>query len=411
MDDIWVLQVHSHEVGYYVVVYNFIESELVEIAAEDNEPTPEQLWSILRECMIGVTHEENRRPAKLVVHDEQLLTLWAERFEQLGVELVCDPEIVVPDDLVEELNRVMEKVDEQVQCNDETMEAVQRLERSDEVWHVGVFQTPIWIHDSATPRRSNLAIVMDEESESIRIHDLSAEKPSPDFLAKTVLKGMLYPLSSEEEGVIPAKILVHPHTNIEMIRKLADDLEIELDRLDDDAHSLLDKAIYHLIVHCSDSTLRESLIDSAQLSIDQLRSFYQDVTRFYQSAPWTKVATDRLIKISRSPSAGRDVYVSVVGQGGLHCGVIASFDGDGMKSIIFDNGEDDGRVEVMVLNFGEAHEIAPIDLWMIEQHDFDVANANAYPTIQQSLANHQYRRPQRESMTALQLTLLGIPRF
>lgn len=410
-ESIWILQTESKDDCFYVVVYDYLENELIEVEADDEAAGSTRLWEILTDSMSGGSVEDSSRPAKIVVHQPSLAGQWKARCRRIDVEIECDPELKVPDSLIEELHDVMMKVEEDVRVTPQNIELAKQKDRSDQVWHVGIFQPPIWIHDASTPRRSSLAIVIDEESEQIRIHDLSGDKPTPDFLAKTVLKGILFPLSGDDDGVLPEKILVHPHTNIEMIRSLAEELNIQLDRLDDEDHQLLDSAIMHLIIHCSDASLRESLSSSAELEVDEIRTLYKNCSRFFEAAPWQKVPTDHLIRISCPLFRHKHYYASIIGQSGIHCGMVLSFDGLGMKAMMDDKLGKSIDFEMTLLNFGEQHEIAPIDLWTIEQFDCDVNNLNAYPTIQQSLSSHQYRRPNRDSILALDTAMQVIPLF
>jgi hypothetical protein len=51
-----------------------------------------------------------------------------------------------------------------------------------------------------------------------------------------------------------------------------------------------------------------------------------------------------------------------------------------------------------IVSFSEAHEIAPIDLWYIEQEGWEIAGENAFPLLQRALGSKSYRRPNEEEL-------------
>jgi hypothetical protein len=74
-----------------------------------------------------------------------------------------------------------------------------------------------------------------------------------------------------------------------------------------------------------------------------------------------------------------------------------------------DDDSDSVESDVTFLNFGESHEIPPIDLWFIEQYDFDVAGEDSYPLIQRFVADQRYRRPNQKELEQVAFAAKALP--
>jgi hypothetical protein len=300
------------------------------------------------------------------------------------------------------------KVESQVLVSDETVEQARGLPRSEEIWHVGVFHPPIWITDASTPRKSCVALVIDEDSELIRIHDLTDEKPTKDFLAQTVLKAMLYPLSPELDPCLPAEIKVHPASNPDSLKELADALDIEVST--SEGNTLLTDAMESLIQHCSDASLRDSLRESAEMNDRELTKLYQNIARFYRASLWRSIPGDQMLQISSQDEDIGTFYAVIMGQMSQHRGIVICEDRKPIEDIVTGRNTSPDS-EVTVLNYCEAHEIAPIDLWLIEQLNLDVAGEDAFPLLQRSISEQRFRRPTRSEMLDIDIAIRCMPAF
>ncbi|MDZ4848286.1 MAG: hypothetical protein SGI77_03255 [Pirellulaceae bacterium] len=394
--------------SYYTAIYVPETEQLVGILCDDTKPSTKRLWEIFTDAILNPDFGEPIRPSRLFVDRPSLATTWKKRCQRMGIECLFDSDFSVPDDLFAGLHETIQRVENQVSLSDATIAAVRDLPMSDEIWHVGVFHPPIWITDSATPRKSSVALVIDEETELIRIHDLTDGKPSTDFLAQTVLKGMLYPFAPGQEPCRPAEIKVHPASNPDALEKLAESLDIEVSMAD--ATLLLDDAIEHLIQHCSDASMRISLRESAQADDRELTRLYQNIARFYRAALWRSISCDQIVQISSEEEDLGTFYAVIIGQMGQHRGLVICEDRKPIDDIVTGRATTNDD-EVTVLNFSEAHEIAPIDLWLIEQMDLEIAGEDAYPLLQRSLSKQRFRRPTRSELLTVDVVMRCLPAF
>lgn len=408
-DDDWILGCKTLDgENFYTAIFVRESEQLVEIVTDDVKPSQKRLWEIVADAMNSPDFGQPLRPSRLYVDRPNLVATWKKRCQTLGIECLFDRDFSIPEELFQGLHETIQKVENQVTVCDETIELARELPESDEIWHVGVFHPPIWITDSATPRRSCVALVMEEETELIRIHDLTDEKPSKDFLAQTVLKAMLYPLANELEPCVPAEIKVHPASNPDSLQQLVETLNIPISMAED--ASLLTEAMEHLIQHCSDASLRESLRDSAEMDDRELTRLYQNITRFYRASLWRSIPGDQLIQIICSDHEIGTFYAVIIGQMSQHRGLVICEDRKPIEDIVTGRSTSTDS-EVTVLNFCEAHEIAPIDVWLIEQLNLEVAGEDAYPLLQRSISRQRFRRPTRNELLAVDIAIRCLPAF
>lgn len=407
--DDWILGSKTMDgENYYTAIYINETEQVVGIVTDESKPTPKRLWEIVTDAIISPDFGQPLRPARLFVDRPSLAANWKKRCQSLDIECLSDSEYSVPDELFEGLHETILKVENQIAVCDETIGQARELPRSEEIWHVGVFHPPIWITDAATPRKSCVALVIDEDSELIRIHDLTDEKPSKDFLAQTVLKAMLYPLSPELEPCLPAELKVHPASNPDSLEELSAALDIEVSTAE--GSSLLTDAMESLIQHCSDASLRDSLRDSAEMDDRELTKIYQNIARFYRASLWRSIPGDQMLQISSQDEEIGTFYAVIMGQMSQHRGIVICEDRKPIEDIVT------GRTtspdsEVTVLNYCEAHEIAPIDLWLIEQLNLDVAGEDAFPLLQRSISEQRFRRPTRSELLDIDIAIRCLPAF
>lgn len=407
--DDWILgSTTLDDENFYTAIYVRETEQLVEIVADDERPNAKRLWEIVADAIMSPDFGQPLRPSRLYVDRVSLVKTWKKRCETLEIECLFDPDNSIPDDLFSGLHETIQRVENQVTVCDETIELARDLPTSDEIWHVGVFHPPIWITDSATPRKSCVALVIDEATELIRIHDLTDEKPAKDFLAQTVLKAMLYPLASELEPCLPGRIKVHPASNLDAIELLAENLEIEMGTIDDE--TLLTDAMEHLIQHCSDASLRESLRESAEMDDRELTRLYQNIARFYRASLWRSIPGDQMIQITSSDEEIGTFYAVIIGQMSQHRGIVICEERKPIEDIVTGRSTST-ESEVTVLNYSEAHEIAPIDLWLIEQLNLEVAGEDAFPLLQRSISKQRFRRPTRSELLAVDIAIRCLPAF
>jgi hypothetical protein len=462
----WILESKQlAETTYCTFVYDVNQEELLCVEADDEKPTNARLWDVLVQTMLDGQNQEPHRPSQLLLTKRSLASSWQKRCGDLEIDCEYDAEAGLPADMMEGLLDVINKVDQDVQLTDENWAKAKALPVSEEVWHVGVFQPPIWISDAATPRKSCVALVIDEGSEMIRIHDLTESRPSADYLARTIMKGMFYPLSEDMEPTLPVKIKVHPHTIPETVAIFQERLGIEIEQCEVDEDSLLDNAVEHLILHCSDASMRESLFDCCEVTESELRIFYAAIRDFYNESVWKWIPSDKIIEITFPNEEQDPFYVCVIGQSGFHFGIVCSDDLENLRAMsAFESEEEDDsedanyngegddnndilgssegmdesqlsarqanhtsggddidedadedadsmQSDVTFLNFGESHEIPPIDLWFIEQFDFDVAGEDSYPLIQRFVAEQRYRRPNKRELEQVAIAAKALPRM
>lgn len=404
-DSEWFLESRPLEGDYVTVIGETEEFEIVGFDQQDRMPKSDDLWEVLIDTIEYPEIDEPRRPKRLVVNAPSLEQAWKENCRRLDIELAFRDDLQVPDSLFDFVAKGISIAAEAVELDEATFQRAEELPRSSEVWVIGSYRPPIWITDSATPRRPWMNLVVNEESGLVRMQDMSDDVPADDFLAKTLVKSLFMSMVPDEEGCLPAEIRLCTEDRTGVLSELCDRLDIELIESDDDEP--LTMVIDSIVQMSSPPDLRISMHESADLNEDDLESLYRDFALFYRAALWRSTHRDQYLEIS-APSLERPkFFAKLIGQLGDYRGLYVGYQDEAFHEQV-DDIPDPELFKSTVLNYDEAYSLCPTDLLFIERYGFEIAGENAFPMVQHCFAEQSFRRPDRSEVLEIQIAIRAV---
>ncbi|MFG0261910.1 MAG: hypothetical protein ACF788_05930, partial [Novipirellula sp. JB048] len=288
--------------------------------------------------------------------------------------------------------------------NDTDTNDVADLPQTDEHWWVGVFQPPLWIVDRATPYRPYLQLVMDSSNGCVLGTASSEELPSPRRQWQAITKAMLNPTAGPPRR--PESLVLDPRMPIDALDGYGDSIEIIAG--DEQVAAGFDELISGLLQNAGHEA--EPLTKAEGVTKKQIEQFYDAAARFYKAAPWRMVGGNHLIRLQYEGSGESSWGLSVMGQMGQLLGLSMIENVDQAKRFI----EQGNTIEELVaisIQFGEAFEMVPLDLWSLEQNQWAVAGDEAYPVVIKIDHHEQVLRLSKEELQMSESMLSRLPRF
>ena len=407
-EEAWWVECRRVGEMWLFVVYCPESEESIRIESLEFRPTTAVIWEMVSETMRDPKGQP-RRPTSLIVTKGSLEKAWKRRCEALEIDCRLEKEPSIPSKIFDEFSQIVSRVDVDVELTSDIYDQLRELPQWERTWVVGAFQPPLWITDSATPRRPCVILVVDQETGLVLMQDMS-DRFEEETLLKTVMKAMLSSLLEACPGHRPERILLHPKTRMSSLEEPLQELEIELDLADEESVTAIEECVESLIRHMSGPEGRQALLDAEGVTENEMASLFQAVARFWKMAPWRLVPGDRPIEIRSSAFPDQVWYAVIVGQLGMNLGVVLYDQKEAMDSVMTSDGsfaEPDG----VFLNYLEKFEIPSIDLWYQEKFEWVIASEEAYPLIERALPKMKHRRPNRSELMALDVVLRTLPAF
>jgi hypothetical protein len=144
-----------------------------------------------------------------------------------------------------------------------------------------------------------------------------------------------------------------------------------------------------------------------------LEGFYVTAARFYRAAPWRMVGGDRLMKLTFPEEPATSWGVSVIGQLGQTLGLSLMRDIEAARAFI-EQDEDPRAIETLdtiSVQFGEAFDMLPRDLWNLERNHWEVAGDEGYPLVVKMEAGGRPVCPSHEELMMTQAVMRSLPSF
>jgi hypothetical protein len=401
-DAIWFVESRSLHNGFVSVVGEADEGDILAFDHFDEMPNENELWEMVLDAIEFPDSEEPERPKKLIVSATALETAWQSRCDELDIELSFDDELDVPDEMFEYVAKGLSVADANIDLDEATLTELADLPQSEETWVVGSFHAPLWIEDTATPRRPWIHIVMESDAGMIRMQELLDDEPAQDSMAKTIAKAMRNSMVPGSESMRPTAIQFHSSVKKASLEDLCERLDVRLEPAEDG--EMLESVIESLVKMASPPDLDEGMDESANLS--ELEFLYRDLALFYRAALWRSVPRDSYLEIEVLGSKTKKFFAKLVGQVGEYRGLFVCDKVETLRDQV--DGDDDEELSLdsaTILSYDEDYKISPVDLWNIERYSFEVAGENAYPVIQFSDRSQDFRRPSREEVLDVQIAI------
>lgn len=148
---------------------------------------------------------------------------------------------------------------------------------------------------------------------------------------------------------------------------------------------------------------------------ERVGALYRASASFYQQAPWRHISDALPLKVSCPAFSHNPVYMVVMGEGGMEFGLGLFFRIEDLERIYAAGGQiDPDRLPFRTasLLFSEPQFLAFDDLDAIDEHNWPVAGANAYPMLYQVLPQHKppLQPPSPEHIDIFEACLLALPK-
>ena len=286
-----------------------------------------------------------------------------------------------------------------------------RVPEADETWAFGIFHPPIWIDSGATPQRHYMLLVLNADQGTILGHQLLSEMPSTKELGDALRATMMQPAIGEPRRA--NKLLIDPKAHAILGQAFVTAVEEEVPGVrllvgDGGLKSAFDDLVADMLVH--GQPLKASLWESARGDEDLLASLYFALANFYRAKPWKMVAGDQFIRVTNEAWEIPDRAACVMGQLGQSLG-LALLDGVETVEEMLGGNERAMAGRSVSLEFGEAFEAMPVDLWYHERMGFELAGPEAYPCLFRVGKKMTPEPLSEEDVRVLIQLLPHIPRF
>lgn len=271
--------------------------------------------------------------------------------------------------------------------------------RPRETWQGGLFRLPIWVGDEAASSafRPHVAVWLAVNADKVHLGRMvKPEECGPGLALEAAID---FACRSRYGGYRPGRVEVNEAGLAEFLSGPMREAGIEVrlvERLD-----AIEPVLADLAARLGGPMQVPGALEGEGVSIEGLSRFAEAAAAFYRAAPWQHLTDVDLLRIDE-PAGPREMkWTTVLGAGGLLCGL--GFHSDAERHL-------DLRGEMGAaalahnwrLTFGGIAEIpvGDADLW--EAHSLPLADRKAYPFALRELRNGKIARPAKAELTFLE---------
>lgn len=219
------------------------------------------------------------------------------------------------------------------------------------------------------------------------VHD----PPKPETFWQAIAHAM--GAETNDEQLRPGTIEIGREAMLEALEARFDSLGIEsrwqarLDQLDDVVGDLADEL--------ADQRNMSAMSSVPGVKEHHLAPYYDAAANFYRRQPWRQTPADTVIQIERADDSEASLFAIIMGQGGRVLGLSLYESREDVERLFADMLNNAGRPRVASLShmYGEAFELHPRDLHLIERHHWPIATPEAYPFALRVHEGHPIRAP------------------
>ncbi|WP_442509250.1 tetratricopeptide repeat protein [Novipirellula sp. SH528] len=402
----WQYHLHRLQDGSYLGV---LLEDLTPIASARfaSRPKTKELRNFLLDSICEPMVGRPRKPAVLNVPTKADVKALVKAVGTYGVNcehraVEADVKIMLAESLDTLARRLMHLTGD---TSDETDEIdVSDLPQTDEHWLVGVFQPPMWIVDRSTPYRLYLQLVINSSNGCVLGTDSTDDFPSSKHQWSVIAQAMANPMVGPPRR--PERIILDPRMPIDSLDGGGDTLEIVAG--DQQIAASFDEFISDFVQNMGDG--EAPLANTKGVTKKLMERYYDAAARFYKAAPWQMVGGNNLIRLQYEGELEPNWGISVMGQLGQVLGFSLMQNVDHAKGFIEDRYPIEKIVAISV-QFGEAFEMVPIDLWHLEQNHWAVAGEEAYPCVMKMEHGERASGLSNEELRMVESVMSIVPRF
>lgn len=379
----------------------------------NERPKDRDVWDELMDAMRYPEDKEPRRPAEIRVTRRTWFNGWKSKLQQVGIH--C------------RLSHSLKHVDHTLDETLPPLEMLGRLARGatspadwpepdtlpqqvGEIWQADVRRLPGWIEVEGQLRRPWLYLVVDTESELILATEISELEPPADWLWHGVRQAMCFPAVGEPHR--PGVLQVTSDAQRDLLAPHLEPLDVRC--VTSDSPEPVCELVNELAEHLVGPRQMGPLIGAPGITLEQVESFFAAAADFYRARPWRDVPADSVIRVACDQFSSGPWYIVVMGQSGLELGLALYEDLHVLRTILTSNLSDEEtgrRTTGLSITYGEVFEIAPQDVDAAEEHGWEVAGPEAYPSAMRINPGVSFRAPLKWELRLLEGCLRAVPQF
>ena len=284
-----------------------------------------------------------------------------------------------------------------------------RLTQKEDVWQADFSRLSNWITTDGGAVRPWLVLVTNQSKGLMLANEVSDREPSPELLWDVLVQAMQHPAMGSPHR--PAELRVRPGQPWESLRSPLEEIGVRLDATEEPAETAA--ALADLSEHLAGKA-EPGLLDAPGVTPGQVAGFYEAAAAFFRRAPWKKVGYESAIRVECDKFTGGPWYAVLMGQSGLTIGMALYDDLETLKRLWTRGGDDEENARETVgvsVTFGEESDIPVADLEAAERHGWQVARADAYPSVFRKERGLSTRPPLAWELELLEACLRAIPDF
>lgn len=271
------------------------------------------------------------------------------------------------------------------------VERLKRLPQSEgEIWQGGLVRMPAWVkEEDCAPYRPWIGGWVSTRTKLVNMSEPAKDKDLEHILILLVD----FACDQTLAGYRPAELDVRDAEVADYLRDQLVDAGIVIEQ----RRTLYtwDGILEDLLENISGQLPVPDALDAKGVTVEAMRGFAQAACEFYRAAPWRHLDSEDLIQIE-SPFVDAALrYVSVLGSGGMTFGLGFYESPDEFHEIMGGGGADGyvSRDRCWMLFFDSIVQLplGDADLW--QDHDFPVAQPEAYPLLLCASGPETFKRP------------------
>lgn len=375
-----LVQLQVGPTGDQAWVFVVVEESTGELVANEfweDRPRDSELLPILLDAIRSPRDREPTRPGRIYMRRKMLLKSWSPKLAQ--IEITCEhfDTLMLAMVACDQLQQSLRRNEEEISSDDLDLE--QFPQSIGEVWQVAVAQLPTWIEVAGQMSRPTACLVFDSENDLI-LSTVLREKETEEIWWTGILTAMSQPTMGEARR--PGVIELTPHAPAENLMQRLEEIGVQC--VVGEESPLAKELFSGLANHLGGSQRIQPLTKAPGISVEQIGQLFTTAAEFYSAAPWNKISGDTTICIETDDLSSGPWYAVIMGQQGMELGIALYEDLELLQKIMtgeLSDEENSRRTSAISLTFGEEWDVAPEDLDAIKEHNWPVAEAEAYPSV------------------------------
>ena len=384
-------------------IVNLDDHKMLHMTVIEGEATPEAVWHGMLSSFLQPMDGRPHRPVRVEVPRPELARAWQPLLAEMSVKCEFQPD---PEPITQMLEGMADLLQEQrLPALAQDVDA-REFPQTDEVWQADLFHMPMMIsNEEVGLERPWGAVVVDKESHFVLSNDLIQGEPTPEHLWEHLLRTMAHP--GPRDPMRPSKVELADSDCYGFLNPKLSELGVGCSLMDELPQ--LQEFCQALASSCGGPE-KCALADGAQVTPEQMESFYYAAARYFEQAPWRQVAGEIPIEIRCRGLGMGTLYAIVLGRTGVTMG-LALYRGWNDVLAMLRGLRDWEEMSGFSVIFDEVAVMAPADLYLVERNGWPICTPEAYPVALRLEPGRQPQSPRSQELDYIESCLRVIPDF